>query len=68
MNNRIPYHTIISAKSGDTEAMANILSRYAPYIRYWSKGDDWIYQEAQAKLMYAVMKFNIDKLAQCRPF
>ena len=68
MSNRISYQTIVSAKSGDTEAMTKILAHYAPYTHYWAKGDDWIYQEAQAKLMYAVMKFNIDKLAQCRPF
>jgi len=60
MSNRIPYHTIVFAKSGDPEAMEKILSHYASYIRLWSKGDYWIYQEAQAKLMYAVMKFNIE--------
>ena len=57
MSNRIPYHTIIAAKSGDTDAMAKILAHYAPYTHYWAKGDDWIYQEAQAKLMCAVMLY-----------
>ena len=61
MSNRIPYRTIVAAKSGNNEAMAKILSHYAPYIRQWSKGNYWIYQEAQAKLMCAVMKFNPPK-------
>ena len=60
MSNRIPYQTIVYAKSGDTEAMEKILFHYAPYIRHWSKKDEWIYQEVQAKLMRAVMKFNIE--------
>ena len=59
MRNKIPYRTIVAAKSGDNEAMVQILAHYAPYIQLWSKGDYWIYQEAQAKLMCAVMKFNI---------
>ena len=54
MNNRITYQTIVSAKSGDAPAMVQILAHYAPYIQLWSKGDYWIYQEAQAKLMYAI--------------
>ena len=58
MSNRIPYHTIIAAKSGDTEAMEKILAHYAQYIRYWANGDNLIYQEAQVKLIYAVMKFS----------
>ena len=57
MSNRIQYHTIIAAKSGDTDAMEKILTHYAPYIQYWSKGDEQIYQEAQAKLMCAVMLY-----------
>lgn len=59
MSNRIPYQTIVNAKSGDTEAMEKILSHYAPYIRHWSQKDEWIYQEVQAKLMRAVMKFDV---------
>ena len=59
MSNRIPYQTIVNAKSGDPEAMEKILSHYAPYIQHWANGDYWIYQEAQAKLMYAVMKFDV---------
>ena len=60
MSNRIPYQTIVNAKSGDPEAMEKILSHYASYIRHWSKGDEWIYQEAKAKLMCAVIvQFNI---------
>ena len=57
MSNKIPYHTIIAAKSGDTVPIAKKLAHYTLYIRYWAKGDDWIYQEAQAKLMYAVMLY-----------
>ena len=60
MSNRIPYQTIVNAKSGDTEAMEKILSHYASYIRHWSKGNEQIRQEAQSKLVYAVMKFNIE--------
>lgn len=60
MSIRIPYQTIVNAKSGDTEAMEKILSHYAPYIQHWAKGSDWVYQEAQSKLVYAVMKFNIE--------
>ena len=48
MRNKIPYRTIVAAKSGDNEAMVQILAHYAPYIPLWSKGDYWIYQEAQA--------------------
>ena len=59
MSNRIPYQTIVAAKAGDPEAIANILRHYASYIRFWAKGNEWVYQEAQSKLMQAVMKFNI---------
>ena len=60
MSNRIPYQTIVDAKSGDPEAMEKILSHFAPYIQHWSKGDEWICQAAEAKLMYAVIvQFNI---------
>lgn len=59
MSNRIPYQTILDAKSGDPEAMEKIVSHYAPYIQYWSKGDERIYQEVQSKLMCAVMKFDV---------
>jgi len=55
MSSRIPYQTIVVAKSGDAEATAKILRHYAPYIRYWANGNDWIYQEAQAKLMRAIV-------------
>ena len=54
MRNKIPYRTIVAAKSGDNEAMAKILSHYAPYIRYCSKGDEQIYQQAQSRLMHAI--------------
>ena len=59
MSNRIPYRTIVAAKSGDNEAMAKILSHYAPYIRSWSKGDEQIYQQAQSRLLYAIV-FGFD--------
>ena len=32
MVNRIPYATIVAAKSGDTEAMSKILRHYERYI------------------------------------
>ena len=60
MSNRIPYQTIVDAKSGDVDAVVKILHHYAPYIRYWAKGNDWVYQEAQSKLLCAVMvNFNL---------
>ena len=42
-----------------SEAMAKILSHYAPYIRYCSKGDEQIYQQAHARLMHAIV-FGFD--------
>lgn len=59
MSNRIPYQTILAAKVGNSEAMSKILRHYAPYIRYWAKGDDWLYQEVQVKLLYAINMFNV---------
>ena len=45
-----------------SEAMAKILSHYVPYIRYWSKGDEQIYQQAQSRLMYAIVSgFDISR-------
>lgn len=32
MSNLIPYHTILAAKAGDTEAMDAILKHYEPFI------------------------------------
>ena len=62
--NRIPYLTIVAAKSGDSEAMTTILIHFAPYIRRYSKRtfydeygnhcefvDDEIRQRIEVKLM-----------------
>ena len=35
--NRIPLQTILVAKSGDSEALAEILKHYASYIASFSK-------------------------------
>lgn len=74
--NRIPYLTIVAAKSGDSAAMATILIHFAPYIRRYSKRtfydeygnhyefvDDEIRQRIEVKLMMGIVyKYDPEKL------
>ena len=34
---RIPYETIVAAKSGDSDAIAEIVRHYEPYISHFAK-------------------------------
>ena len=72
MFDRVPYDTIVAAKTGDSIAMAAILRHYAPYIAAHSKRrfhdeynnsyefiDEEIRQRIEAKLMIQIIyKFD----------
>lgn len=76
MSKRIPYSTILAAKTGDGEAMQKILRHYSSYIASFSKRaffdeygsryelvDDDIKQRIEAKLMYQIIyKFDPSRL------
>lgn len=68
MPNLLPYSIILSAKSGDSSAIKEILRHYASYIAFFSKRafyddygnyyeivDDDIRQRIEAKLMYQII-------------
>ena len=75
MFDRVPYDTIVAAKTGDSIAMAAILRHYAPYIAAHSKRrfydeysnsyefiDEEIRQRIEAKLMIQIIyKFDPTK-------
>ena len=74
--NRIPLQTILAAKSGDSEALAEILKHYASYIASFSKRpffdetgnqydiiDEEIRQQIESKLILQILyKFDPEKL------
>lgn len=74
----IPLQTILAAKSGDSEALAEILRHYAPYIASFAKRpfydeygnqydiiDEEIRQQIESKLMLQIVyKFNPEKLPE----
>lgn len=76
MREAVPYHTILAAKLGDSEAMTAILRHYSHYIKYYSRRtffdkngdryelvDEDIKQRIEAKLMLQIIyKFDPDKL------
>ena len=68
----IPYGVIVAAKSGDSEAMSQILRHYEPYIIRCSRRtfydeygnryqvvDEEIKNRIQAKLMYQIIYLNL---------
>lgn len=72
MVNRIPYATIVAAKSGDTEAMSKILRHYERYIiarsmrvlydefgNHYEVLDQELRQRIEAKLIFqTISKFD----------
>lgn len=72
MSEKIPYHCILAAQHGSTEAMERILQHYRPYIITLSKRsffdeygnryefvDDSIRQRIEARLMLKII-FHFD--------
>lgn len=72
----IPYHVIVAAKQGDSEAMDQILQHYAPYIARCSQRtlydeygnqyqvvDEEIKNRIQAKLMFQII-YDFDPFRQ----
>lgn len=71
----IDYETILAAKHGNAEAMAEVMKHYSPYIRFRSKRsyydcfgnrkeyvDTDIQDQIESKLMRQIIfKFNIEK-------
>lgn len=65
MNRLLPYETIVRAHEGEPEAMNAVLSRYAGYIRHFSKiygyhntdMEDYI----KTKLIESQFKFRLDR-------
>lgn len=76
MDNRISYATIVAAKSGDTEAMHEILQHYERYIAVrsirrthdefgnrYDVPDQELRQRIEAKLIYQIIcKFDHMKI------
>lgn len=76
MTERIPYSTILAAKTGDSEALHKILRHYSSYIASFSKRaffdeygnryelvDEDCRQRIEAKLMYQIIyKFDPYKI------
>lgn len=76
MPNLISYQVILAAKSGDSEALTDILQHYSGYICYYSKRtfydkygnryeliDEDIKQRIEAKLMFQIIyKFDTTRL------
>lgn len=67
-NDRVPYKTILAAKTGNAEAMVEILRHYEDYINFYSRRtlydengepvtiiDEEIKERIQAKLMYRIL-------------
>lgn len=67
MNKYIPpdFEIIKNAVVGDTTAMQKILAHYNAYILYFAKYNgvvNYVYaEEIKARLMKAVLKFDIDR-------
>ena len=72
MNEKIPYHCILAAQHGSTEAMERIIQHYRPYIVTLSKRsffdeygnryefvDDSIRQRIESRLMFKII-FHFD--------
>ena len=65
MSKLLPYEIIVKAHEGDPDAIDTVLSHYAGYIRYFSKGhgqvntevDDYVKQ----RLIAALFKFRFDR-------
>lgn len=61
----LPVEVIECAVVGETDAVQAVLRHYDKYIRWASKSDDRINDEAvdriRAKLMSAVLKFRTDR-------
>ncbi len=76
MGNRIPYATIVAAKSGDAEAMRKILRHYERYIiahsmrvlydeygNHYEVLDNELRQRIEAKLIFQIIsKFDHTKV------
>ena len=76
MGNRIPYATIVAAKSGDAEAMSEILRHYERYIiihsmrvlydehgNHYEVLDHELRQRIETKLIFQIIrKFNHTKV------
>ena len=77
----IPLKTILAAKAGDSEALAEILRHYAPYIASFAKRpfydeygnrcdviDEEIRHQIESKLMLQIVyKFDPEKLPEGEP-
>ena len=67
MNKYIPpdFETIQKANAGDFAAMQKLLAHYNAYIMFFATNNgvvNYVYaEEIRAKLMKAVLKFDIDR-------
>ncbi len=67
MNKYIPpdFETIQKANAGDSAAMQKLLAHYNAYIMFFAKYNgivNYVYaEEIKAKLMKAILKFDIDR-------
>ena len=72
MSEKIPYHCILAAQHGSTEAMERIIQHYRPYIAALSKRsffdeygnryefvDSAIHQRIESRLMFKII-FHFD--------
>ena len=59
------FETIRKANAGDSEAMQKLLAHYNTYIMFFAKYNgvvNYVYaEEIKAKLMKAILKFDIDR-------
>lgn len=58
--NKISYEVIEQAITGDTAALLAVQQHYKLYIAYLSHGDNDLQDLLNAKLLEAVLKFNLD--------
>ena len=67
MNKYIPpdFETIRKANAGDSKAMQKLLAHYNIYIMFFAKYNgvvNYVYaEEIKARLMKAILKFDIDR-------
>ena len=58
--NLVPYEVIERAVTGDTAAFLAVQERHKAYIGWLSRGDTDMKERLNAKLLMAVLKFQMD--------